>query len=158
MLLNCGAGEDSYKSPLESKEIKPKGNPKGNQPWIFIGKTDAEAEALIHWPPDMKRWLIGKDPDAGKDWGQEEKGATEGEMVGWHHRLNGHGFEWTPGYSEGQGSRVLQYLGSQILGHHWATEKQQSTNSKRIKFAAANTCKAEWDLRSFTPGPYVSFN
>ena len=85
------------------KEIKPV-NPKGNQPWIFIGRTDAETKAPILWPPDAKSWLIWKDPDAGKDWGQEEKGAIEDEMVGWHHWLNGHEFEQTLGDSEGQGS------------------------------------------------------
>ena len=89
--------------PLDSKEIKPV-NPKGNQPWIFIGWTDAEAEAPILWPPDVKSRLIGKDPDAGKDWRQEEKGATEDEMVGWHHQLNE--FAKSPGDSEGQGSLV----------------------------------------------------
>ena len=83
-------------SPLYCKEIKPV-NPKGNQPWMFfIGRTDAEAEAPILWLPVVKNWLIWKDPDAGKDWGQGEKGMTEGEMVGWHHELNGHGFGWTP--------------------------------------------------------------
>ena len=76
--------EKTPDSPLESKEIKPV-NPKGNQSWIFIGRTDAEAEAPILWPPDAKSQLAGKDPDAGKDQGQEEKGATEDEMVGWHH-------------------------------------------------------------------------
>ena len=76
-------------SPLESKEIKPV-NPKGNQPWIFIGRTDAKAETPILWPPDGKSQLIGKNLDVGKDWGQEEKGAAEDEMVGWHHQLNGH--------------------------------------------------------------------
>ena len=86
--------------PLDSKEIKTL-NPKGNQPWIFIGRTDAEAEAPILWPPDAKSQLIGKDPDAGKDWRQEEKG-TAGD--GWHHRLNGQEFEPTQGDSEGQGS------------------------------------------------------
>ena len=75
----------------------------GNQSWIFMGSTDAEAETPILWPPDAKRWLIGKDPDAGKDWGQEEKGTAEEEMVGWHHRLDGHGFGWTPGVGDGQG-------------------------------------------------------
>ena len=90
-------------SPLDSKESKPI-NPKGNQPWIFTGGTDAEAEAQILWPPNAKSWLIGKDLDAGKDWGLEEKGMTEDEMVGWHHWLNGHEFEQTPGDSEGQGS------------------------------------------------------
>ena len=81
--------EKTLESPLVSKEIRPV-NPKGNQPWIFIGRTDAEAEALILWPPDAKSQFIGKDPDAGKDWGQEEKRAPEDEMVGWHHRFNRH--------------------------------------------------------------------
>ena len=76
----------------------------GNQPWIFIGRTDAEAEAPILWPPDEKSWLIGKDPDAGKDWSQEEKGMTEDEMVGWYHRLSGHEFEQALGDGEGQGN------------------------------------------------------
>ena len=79
---------------------------KGNQPWIFTGKIDAEAEAQIFWPPDAKNQLIGKDSDAGKDWGQKEKGAIEEEMVGWYHGLNGHKFEKTPGDSEGQVSLV----------------------------------------------------
>jgi len=78
--------------------------PKGNQSWIFIGRTDAEAETLILWPPDVKNWLIGKDGDAGKDWRREEKGITEDEMVGWHHWLNGHEFEWASGVGDGQGS------------------------------------------------------
>ena len=82
----------TIESPLDYKEIKPV-NPKGNQPWIFIGRTDTEAEAPILWPPDVKRWLTGKDPDAGKGWGQEEKGTTEDEMIGWHHQLYGHEFE-----------------------------------------------------------------
>ena len=81
--------EKALESPLDSKGIKPI-NPKGIQPWIFIGRTDAEAEAPLLWPPDMKSWLIGKDPDAGKDWRQEEKWTTEDQMDGWHHRLNGH--------------------------------------------------------------------
>ena len=85
----------TLESPLDS-EIKLV-NPKGNKPWIFIGRTDAEAEALMLWPLDAKNWLIGKDPDAGKDWRQEEKGATEDEMVEWHHWLNGHEFEQTLG-------------------------------------------------------------
>ena len=78
----------------------------GNQPWMFIGRTDAEAEALILWPPSANSQLTGKDPDAGKNWGQEEKGSTDNEMVGWHHQLNGHEFEQTPGDSEGQGSQA----------------------------------------------------
>ena len=84
--------EKTLESPLDCKEIQPV-NPKGDQSWIFIGRTDAEAEAPILWPPDAKNWLIGKDPDAGKDWRWEEKGTTEDEMVGWHHRHNGHEFE-----------------------------------------------------------------
>ena len=87
---------------MDCKEIKL--FPKGNQSWIFIGRTDAEAETPILWPPDAKKWLIGKDPDAGKDWRQEEKRTTEDEMVGWHHRLNGHEFEQTLGVGDGQGS------------------------------------------------------
>ena len=83
--------EKTLKSPLDCKEIQP-AHPKGDQSWVFIGRTDVEAETLILWPPDAKNWLIGKDPDAGKDWGREEKGTTEDEMVGWHHWLNRHGF------------------------------------------------------------------
>ena len=90
----------TLESSLDSKEIKPV-NPKGNQSLIFIGRTDAEAEAPILWPPNVKSQPFGKDPDAGKDGGQEEKGMTEDEMVGWHHQFNGHEFEQTPGDSEG---------------------------------------------------------
>ena len=95
--------EKTLESPLDCKEIKPL-NPKGNQPWIFTGRADAEAKAPIFWPPDAKSELIGKDPDVEKDWGQEEKGETEDEMVEWYHRLNGREFEQTLGDSEGQGS------------------------------------------------------
>ena len=101
--------EKTLESPLDSKEIKP-ANLKGNQPWIFIGRTNTEAEAPILWPPDVKSWLIGKDHDVEKDWGQEEKGMTEHKMVGWHHQLNGHEFEQTPGDREGQGSMLLRLL------------------------------------------------
>jgi len=92
--------EKTLESPLDSKEIKPV-NPKRNQSWIFIARTD-EAEALILWPPDAKHWLIGKDPDAGKDWRQQENGMTEDEMVGWHHWVNEHEFEQAMGVGEGQ--------------------------------------------------------
>ena len=92
----------TLESPLDCKEIQPV-HPKGDQSWVFIGRTDIEAETPILWPPDVKSWLIWKDPDAGKDWGQEEKGTTEDEMVGWHHRLDGHGFGWTLGAGDGQG-------------------------------------------------------
>ena len=95
--------EKTLESPLDSKEIKSI-NTKGNQPWIFIGRTDAEAKALKLWQPDAKSWPIGKDPDSGKDRRQEEKGAAENEMVGWYHQRNGHEFEQTPGDGEGLGS------------------------------------------------------
>ena len=91
MLSNCGAGE-TLESPLDSKEIKPV-NPKGDQPWIFIGRSDAEAEASILGTPDANSWLTGKAPDAGKDWGQEEKGMTEGEVAGWQYWLDALEFE-----------------------------------------------------------------
>ena len=93
--------EKTLESPLDCKEIQPV-NPKGNQFWMFIGRTDVETEAPILWPPDAKNWLIRKDPDAGKDWRQEEKGTTEDDMVGWHHQLNGHEFEQAPGGGNGQ--------------------------------------------------------
>ena len=103
MLSNCVVLEKTLESLLDCKEIKLV-SPKRNQPWISIGRTDAEAEAPVLWPPDAKSWLIRKDPDAGKDWGQEEKGTTEDELVGWHHWVDGHEFEQPLGDSEGQGS------------------------------------------------------
>ena len=121
MLLNCGVGEDSWEL-LDCKEIQPV-HPKGNLCWIFIGRTDAEAETPILWPPHAKSWLIGKDPDAGKDWRQVERGMTEDQMVGCHHWLNGHEFElnsrswWRTGRPD-----VLQSMESQRVGHDWATE------------------------------------
>ena len=95
--------EKTLESPLDCKEIKPV-NPKGNQSWLFIGRTDAEAETPLLWPPDMKNWLTGIDPDAGKGWRQEEREMTEDEMVGWHHQLKEHEFEQAPGIGDGQGS------------------------------------------------------
>ena len=95
--------EKTLASPFDCKEIK-QVYPNGDQSWIFIGRTDAEAETPVLWPPDVKRWLIWKDPDAGKDWTQEKKGTTEDKMVGWHHRLNGHEFEQAPGDGKGLGS------------------------------------------------------
>ena len=92
----------ALESSLDWKEIQLV-HSKGDQSWVFIGRTDVEAETPILWPPDAKSWLIGKDPDAGKDWEQEENGTTEDEIVGWHHRLDGHGFVWTPGVGDGQG-------------------------------------------------------
>ena len=93
--------EKAFESPLDCKEIQLV-HPK-DWSWVFAGRTDVEAETPIFWPPDVKSWLIWKDCDAGKDWGQEEKGMTKNEMDGWHHRLEGHGFGWTLGVSDGQG-------------------------------------------------------
>ena len=97
--------EKTLESPLDSKDIQPV-HPKGDQSWVFIGRTDVEAKTPILWPPYVKSWLTGKDPDAGKDWGQKEKGMIEDEMVGWHHQLNGYGFGWTLGFGDGQGGLV----------------------------------------------------
>ena len=94
--------EKTLESPLDCKVIQPV-HPKGDPSWMFIGRTDVEAETPVLWPPDAKSRLIGKDPDAWKDWGQEEKGMTEDEIAGWHHRLNGQGFGWTLGVGDGQG-------------------------------------------------------
>ena len=93
--------EKSLESPLDCKEIQPVHS--RDQSWVFIGRTEAKAETPILWPPHVKIWLIGKDPDTGRDWGQEEKGTTEDEMIVWHHRLDGHEFEQTPGVGDGQG-------------------------------------------------------
>ena len=109
-------------SPLDCKEIQPV-HPKGNHSWISIGRTDVEAETPIFWPPDGKNWLIGKDPDARKEWRQEEKGMTEDEMVGWHHQLDGYEFEQALGVGDGQKKPgVLQSMGWQRVGHDWSTE------------------------------------
>ena len=95
--------EKTLESPLDCKEIQPV-HSKGDQSWLFFGRTDTKAETPVVWPPHAKSWLIGKDPDAGRDWGQEEKGTTEDEMAGWHHQLDGHEFGWTLGVGDGQGS------------------------------------------------------
>ena len=126
--------EKTIESPLDCKEI----HPKRDQSWMFIGRTDAEAETPILWPPDAKSWLIGKDPDAGKDWGQEKKGMTEDEMVGWHHWLNGHGFGWSPGVGDGQGGRVRAVNGvaknrtrlSDWTELNWTESAWEQTESK----------------------------
>ena len=99
MLLNCGVGEDSWESlGLQGDPTSPS--------WDFFGRNDAKAETSVLWPPRVKNWLIGKDSDVGRDWGQEEKGMIEDEMAGWHHWLNGHESEWTPGVGDGQGGLV----------------------------------------------------
>ena len=111
----------SLESPLDCKEIQPV-HPKGDQSWVFIERTDTEAETSIRWPPHAKCWLIGKDRDAGRDWRQEEKGSTEDDMAEWHHRLDAHEFVWTPGgwWSTGRPG-VLRFMGSQRVGHYWVT-------------------------------------
>ena len=93
--------EKTLESPLDCKEIQPV-HPKGDQPWVFIGRTDAEAETPVFWPPHEKSWLTGKDPDTGRYWGQKEKGMTGDEMAGWHHWLDAHKFGWTPGVGNRQ--------------------------------------------------------
>ena len=108
--------EKTLESPLDSKEIKPV-NPKGSQSWIFIRRTDTEAEAPILWLPDAKNWLTGKDPDTGKDWRREQKGTAEDEMVGWYHWLNGHEFEQASGVGDGQGSLAFSVHG---ITKNWA--------------------------------------
>ena len=119
MLLNCGVGED-LESPLDSKEIEPV-HPKGNQSWIFIGRTDAEAETPVLWPPHAKSWLIGKDSDAGRDWGQEEKGTTGWD--GWMASLTLWTWVWVNSGSWWWIGRpgVLRFMGSQRVGHDWVT-------------------------------------
>ena len=107
--------------PLDCKEIQPV-HPKGDQSWVFIGRTDVEAEIPILWQPDAKSWLIGKDPDAGKDWRWEEKGMTEDDVVGWHHRLYGHGCGQTPGVGDGQGGLACCASWGSRVGHDWVTE------------------------------------
>ena len=130
--------EKTLQSPLDCKAIKPV-NPKEDQSWIFIGRTDAEAETPILWPSDVKNWLIGKDPDAGKDWRLEEKGMTEDEMVGWHHRLNGREFEQTLGIGDGQGSLVC----CSAWGH-----KESDTTE------CLNWTELNWSLNQYTV-PYL---
>ena len=121
--------EKTLESPLDCKEIQPV-HPKGDQSWVFIGRTDAEAKTPILWPPHAKSWLIGKDCDAGRDWGQE-KGTTEDEMAGWHHWLDGHESEWTPGVGDGQGGLVCY----SSWGHKESdtTEQLNSTDTWNLK-------------------------
>ena len=113
--------EKTLESPLDWKETQSV-HPKVDQSWVFIGGTDVEAEIPILWPPDSKSWLIGKDPDAGKNWGQEEKGRLEDEKVGWHHKLNGHGFGWTLGLRDGQGGLACCGSWHCRVGHDWVTD------------------------------------
>ena len=132
--------EKTLESPFDCKEIKPV-TCKGNQSWIFLGRTDAEAEATILWPPDVKL-LIGKDPDAGEDWRQEEKGMTEDEMVAWHHQLNGHEFEQVGSWGWTGKPGVLQSMGLQRVGHDWVTELNWYLLRRKI----SSFMKYKWNL------------
>ena len=122
----CTVVLKTLRSPLDCKEIQPV-NPKGDQSWVFIGRTDVEAETLIFWPSDVKSWLIWKDSDAGKDWRQEEKWAAEAEMVGWYHWLDGHEFEQALGVGDGQGSLECCSPWGCRVRHNWAAEQQHKT-------------------------------
>ena len=113
--------EKTLENPLDCKEIQPV-HPKGGRTWIFIGRTDAEAEVPVLWPPDVKNWLIGKDSDAGEDWRQEEKGTTEDEMIGWYLWLDGHEFEQALGVGDGWGSLACCSPWGHIVLHNWVTE------------------------------------
>ena len=148
--------EKTLESPLHCKEIQwvP---PKGDQSWVFIGRTDAEAETPVLWPPDAESWLIWKDPDAGRGWGQEEKGTTEHGMVEWYHWLDGHECGWTPGVGDGQGGLACCSSWGRRVRHDWATELNWSHKNPviilRWSFMSTwiNTCQTDfnsqfWDM------------
>ena len=140
--------DKTLESPLGNKDVKPV-NPKGNQPWIFIGRTDAEAEAPVFWPPDAKSQLTGKDSDVGKDWGQNEE-TTEDEMVGWHHWLNGHELEQILGDSERQGGQACcSPWGSQRDGHNSKTEQQQLRKLRPWEKKPWVPNHSKWQIRDF---------
>ena len=142
MLSNCGV-EETLESHWDCKEIQPV-HPKGDQSWIFIGSTDTEAETPILWLPDAKNWLIGKDPDAGKDWRQEEKGTTEDEMVGWHHGLDGHESEQAVGVGDGQGSLVC-----------WSPwGRKESDTTQRLNWIECNVPFPLLELRAIREVPW----
>ena len=148
--------ETTLESSLDWKKIQPV-HPKGGQSWVFIGRTDVEAETPILWPPDEKRWLIWKDLDAGKDWGQEEKRTTEDEVVGWHHWLNGHEFGWTSGVGDGQGGLECCSSWGRRVWHDWATElnrtdvsvkKLQSTFTPQFSSVTSPLIPYKWTLKA----------
>ena len=131
--------EKTLESPLDCKEIQPV-HSEGDQPWDFFGWNDSKAETPVLWPPQANSWLIGKDSDAGRDWGQEEKGTTEDEMAGWHHWLNGCEFEWTPGVGDGQGG--LEWCDSWGRKESDMTERLNWTELKRkINFLKETICQ-----------------
>ena len=126
--------EKTLESPLDCKEIQPV-HSKGDQPWMFFGRNNAKAETPVLWPPHVKNWLIGKDSDAGRDWGQEEKGTTEDEIAGWHHWLNGHESEWTPGDGDGQGGLACC--------DSWGRKELDMT--ERLNWTDAANTNADWN-------------
>ena len=125
--------EKTLESPLDCKEIQPVHSKSPNQPWMFFGRNDAKAETPILWPPHAKSWLIGKDSDAGRDWGQEEKGMTEDEMAGWHHWLDGREFEWTAGVGDGQRGLACCYS--------WG--RKESDTTERLNWTELNWMSIE---------------
>ena len=133
--------EKTLASPLNCKEIQSV-HPKGDQSWVFIGRTDAKAETPILWPPDVKSWLIGKESDAGRNWGQEEKGTTEDEIAGWHHWLDGHESEWAPGVGDGQGGLACC--------SPWGDKELDTT--ERLNWTDWNEEKEEWLFHAESPG------
>ena len=141
MLLNCDVGGDYSESPGQQGDPTSQSWRKGSQPWIFTGRTDAEAEAPILWPPDVKSRLIGKDPHAGKDWRPEEKGTTDNEMVGWHHWINRHEFEYIPEDGEGQGSLACCSPWCHRVGHNLVTAQQQNLS---YMFCKMRLSKVQW--------------
>ena len=141
--------EKTLESPLDCKEIQLV-HSEGDQPWDFSGRNDAKAETPVLWPPHAKSWLIGKDSDAGRDWRQEKKRTTEGEVAGWHHWLDGHESEWTPGVSWWWTGRpgVLQFMGSQRVRHDWATELNW-THCVEMSLDSGYTRSSSCDLWGF---------
>ena len=133
--------EKTLESPLHCKEIQ-QVHPKGDHSWVFIRRTDAEAETPILWPPHAKSWLIGKDPDAGRDWGQEEKGTTEDEMAGWHDWLNGRESVWTPGAGDGQGGPACSLVGCSP----W--DRRESNTTELLKWTELIS-ELPWNIRKY---------